>query len=1241
MQYRDILGVLAMMLVIGALDTVRAGETDKGAILANKFDEKCFDTIRDSMPPQDKPDESARLKAAESYGKLPLSFIRNDGQVDDRVRYYEKGAGHATYFTKRGVCLSLVGGGTSAPPISEQVDSSQANAAGRLDQDVSVQSASLNQQGRDEDTIRGAKGKKSEIRNPQSEIVHFMPLGMEKDVEIVAGDEQPGTVNYFIGNDPKKWKTNVPAYESVVYKGVYDGIDMKFYGNNRQMEYDIIVQPGASPSRVQLSYEGIEGLTVAENGDLEIKLKEGKIIQKKPYVYQEIDGKRIEINGKFRVQTQNPKSEIQHPKFIYGFTVASYDKRYPLVIDPVLVYSTYLGGSADEDSEGIAVDAAGNVYVTGETDSFNFPTASPYDGSFNGDGDAFVTKLNASGSGLVYSTYLGGSGEDLSAGIAVDAAGNAYVTGDTKSFDFPMSSPYDGSPNGYGDAFVTKLDASGSSLVYSTYLGGSGEDGGDSIAVDAAGSAYVTGGTSSFDFPTSSPYDGSFNGDGDAFVTKLNASGSGLVYSTYLGGSGDEYGDSIAVDATGNAYVTGDTESLNFPTASPYDGSFNGDGDVFVTKLNASGNGLVYSTYLGGSGDDGVAGIAVDAAGNAYVTGDTESLNFPMAAPYDGSLSGYADAFVTKLNASGSGLVYSTYLGGSDGEGGDGIAVDAEGSIYVTGATGSFDFPTASPYDGSFNGDADVFVTKLNASGSSLVYSTYLGGSGDESAYSLALDAAGNVYVCGETDSFDFSTASPYDGSYNGEFDAFVCKFGSTIPTPTPTPTPTPEPTPSPTPSPTPIKACYAFEEGSGTIAGDSSGNGNDGTVSGATWTTGKDGGGLSFNGVNNYVSIPLFNNSEVTVSAWFHKNAHDTTRNDAIFSGFRSGANRQNREGFELRFPASAPDTLEFMLVTQDGGGARTNRIIRRTLLNSVGNWYHAVGTYNQTTGQQKLYVNGELVRTFTHPAGNTVVPLSFYPDMRIGHSRINHGYFNGVIDDVRLYNYALNDQEIKSLYNAFTDDLQARYALDEGAGTIAGDSSGNGNHGEVSGGAAWTTGQTGNGLGFDGVDDSVTIPRINNDEVSVCAWFYKNANDTAQNDAIFGGFRNSSDVQRREGFALRFPPGNPDTLQFLLVTQDGSGTRIMRTAQRNLINSVGSWHHVTGTYNKTTGEQKLYVDGALVNTQMHSAGNTIVPLNTYDVMGIGHLRVNGGHFNGVLDDIRLYRRALTDQEALDIYNN
>ncbi|MCC6326719.1 MAG: hypothetical protein DCC43_04895 [Candidatus Brocadia sp.] len=365
------------------------------------------------------------------------------------------------------------------------------------------------------------------------------------------------------------------------------------------------------------------------------------------------------------------------------------------------------------------------------------------------------------------------------------------------------------------------------------------------------------------------------------------------------------------------------------------------------------------------------------------------------------------------------------------------------------------------------------------------------------------------------------------------------------------------------------------------------------------------------------------------------------TTRNVAIFSGFRSNSNLQLREGFELRFPAGAPDTLEFVLVTQDRSGNRTTRTTRRNLLTSIGSWYHAVGIYNKTTGQQTLYVNGELVHTQTHPVGNTVVPMIYYPDMRIGHSRVNNGYFNGVIDDVRLYNRPLSDWEIRTLYHAFTGDLQVHYALDEGSGTIAGDSSGNGNHGAINGGAIWTGAPIANGLRFDGVDDHVTVPRINNDEISVTAWCYKNANDTTRNDAIFSGFRNSSNAQLREGFELRFPSGNPNTLQFVVVTQDGSGTRIMQMAQGNLGNSVGSWYHVTGTYNKTTGEQKLYVNGQLVNTQTHPAGNTVVPLTAYTDMRIGHSRVNAGYFNGILDDVRLYRRALSDQEVLDIFNN
>ena len=435
------------------------------------------------------------------------------------------------------------------------------------------------------------------------------------------------------------------------------------------------------------------------------------------------------------------------------------------------------------------------------------------------------------------------------------------------------------------------------------------------------------------------------------------------------------------------------------------------------------------------------------------------------------------------------------------------------------------------------------------------------------------------------------------------------------------------------------LEAHYTLDEGTGNIAHDSSGNGNDGTINGATWASGKSGSGLGFDGINDYVSIPLLNNDVVSVSAWFNKNAKDTTNADAIFGAYRSNSNVQLREGFDVRFYQTTPDTLQFILVTRDGGGVRTQRTARRNLLNSVGNWYHAAGTYNKTTGEQKLYVNGQLVHTVLHPAGNTVVPMTYYPDMRIGHSRVNNGYFNGAIDDVRLFNRPLSDTEVKTLYNAYASDLQAQYALNEGIGTIANDTSGSGNHGSISG-AAWTTGKSGGGLSFDGADDYVSIPRINNDEVSACAWFYKNANDTTRNDAIVGGFRSNSSLQLREGFDVRFPSSAPDTVECVLITQDGSGTRSTRTVRRNLGSSVGSWYHVACTYNKTTGSQRLYVNGLPVHTLTHPAGNTIVPLTFYSDMRIGYSRANTGYFNGILDDVRLYRRALTDQEVLDIYN-
>ena len=645
--------------------------------------------------------ESTKVKLQETYGKPPLSFIQNNGQIDEKVKFYEKGNGHATFFTKEGVYLSLHKGAEVNKSVMEQGNRVAVNDRG--------------------------EGVSSD-NDAQPAIIKLKPIGANKDPEIIAENKQEGKVNYFIGNDPNKWKTNIPTYQAVVYKEIYKGVDMKFYGNNQQMEYDIIVKPGADPKMVKFSYEGVEGLKVTQEGDLEITLHsssplvgegngEGaKLIQKKPYIYQEIDGKRVEVDGEFKILNLTPDPRSLNPIFSYGFQVASYNKSYPLVMDPVLAYSTYLGGRYGDNGYGIAVDTSGNAYITGWTSSADFPTSSPIQGSKAGNEDAFVAKINSSGTALIYSTYLGGSGGDWGNDIAVDTSGNAYLTGRTDSTTFPTASAIQGSYAGGGDAFVTKINSSGTALVYSTYLGGSGGDWGNDIAVDTSGNAYITGGTVSTNFPTVSAIQGSYVGNYDAFATKINSSGTALIYSTYLGGSGEDVGFGIAIDTSRNAYITGYTASTNFPTASAIQGSNAGGSDVFVTKINEPGSSLVYSTYLGGSSSDGGyrIGIAVDPSGNAYITGLTYSTNFPMVSPIQGANAGSYDAFVAKINSSGTALVYSTYMGGSNQDEGFRIAVDPLGNAYITGRTYSTDFPLASPIYGSNAGSWDALVTKIS-----------------------------------------------------------------------------------------------------------------------------------------------------------------------------------------------------------------------------------------------------------------------------------------------------------------------------------------------------------------------------------------------------------------------------------------------------------------------------------------------------------------------------------------------
>jgi hypothetical protein len=723
--------------------------------------------------------------AQEAYGKLPLSFEANQGQSDSRVKFLSRGSGYSLFLTGNEAVLALKQPGKKASHGPH------------------LQPASL-------PTRRPESGSEAVLR--------MRLVGANATAPVTGLEKLRGSSNYFIGNDPSKWRTNVPNYAKVKYTNVYPGVDLVYYGNQRQLEFDLVVQPGADPKAVRLDFRAAlngkhAALRINNKGDLVVGTKGEEVIFHKPLVYQ----------APTNDETRAADKELIDGKFVLTgthqvrFQIAAYDRSRPLVIDPTLAYSTYLGGSGldgGDISGGIAVDGSGNAYVTGFTTSTNFPTTpgafqttclSCTPGTGFG-GAAFISKLNAAGSALLYSTYLGGSGgAGGGGGIAVDAAGNAYVTGSTNSGDFPTTPGAFQTTFGGGslDGFVTKLNAAGSTLLYSTYLGGSGQDEGhNGIVVDASGNAYVTGRTFSSDFPiTPGAFQTTSGGGSDAFVSKLNAAGSALLYSTYLGGSNWESSEGIAIDASGNAYVTGVTFSSNFPTTpgafqttSGGGGSRFGFEDAFVSKLNAAGSALLYSTYLGGSSFDESFGIAVDGSGNAYVTGDTGSSNFPTTpgafrTTFGG---GDFDAFVSKLNAAGSALLYSTYLGGSVVESGLGIAVDASGSAYVTGFTASSNFPTTpGAFQSTFGGGGDAFVSKLNAAGSALLYSTYLGRSDRDQGRGIAINASGNAYVRGFTASSNFpvtpgnfpvTPGAFQTTSGGGDGDAFVSKFSFGIP---------------------------------------------------------------------------------------------------------------------------------------------------------------------------------------------------------------------------------------------------------------------------------------------------------------------------------------------------------------------------------------------------------------------------------------------------------------------------
>jgi hypothetical protein len=637
------------------------------------------------------------------------------------------------------------------------------------------------------------------LRNAEARIVHMSFSSANSQANIFGTAEMQGKVNYLVGNDPAQWRTQLPTFASIKVEALYPGVDLVYYGNHGQLEYDFTVAPKADPSRISFHFDGADKLAVNAQGELLVSLGDAQLSQHRPLIYQLIRGARHEITGGYQLKDTN----------IVSFTIGPYDHDWPLIIDPVFSYATYFGGNAGDTGLAIKVDSDGSVYLAGETLSTQFPAAAagnPFQSQMHGgsvSGDAFVAKLDNTGLKLLYFTYLGGSADDGAYDLAIDTAGNTYITGFTVSADFPTKNALFSQINGTQDpnfhvypveAFVAELNTNGSALVYSTYLGGSASDVGSSIALDPLGYTYVAGYTFSTDFPLVNPLQRLLGGASDAFVAKFVPGGTSLVYSTYLGGVGTDQGEGIAVDAAGYAYVAGSTASADFPiTSSASQTNLNGPSgvkstvfDAFLTRIAPDGTALVYSTFLGGTNNEFGYRVAIDGSGNAYLAGTTQSADFlrtnsvNLPIGEDGTNALNFDAFLTKFDPTGA-VLYSAQFGGTDNDVAWGVAVDDTGRAFLVGITLSTNFPVVNPF-GLFraanSGAKDVFVVAFDTRAASVLYSGYLGGASDDFGYAITVDSEANAYISGMTLSSAFpTTAAPLQGTLMGSGDSFIVKI--------------------------------------------------------------------------------------------------------------------------------------------------------------------------------------------------------------------------------------------------------------------------------------------------------------------------------------------------------------------------------------------------------------------------------------------------------------------------------
>ncbi len=688
-------------------------------------------------------------KIAENYGKIPLHFEPNQGQTVESVKFYARGKGYGIFLQDKSATLFL-------QETKDQKPNSKSRTA-----------------------------------------ILQMNLVGANSAESAGQEELPGKTNYFIGNDASKWQSDVSNYGKVKFEKVYDGVDLVYYGNQRRLEYDFVVAPNADTNQIKLNFEGAKSVKLDEkSGDLLLETALGTIRQHKPFAYQQIDGERLEIAAVYKVQS--PKSKVQSPKSetsTISIALGDYDKSKELIIDPILAYSSFLGGDKNDYGTDIAVDADGNAYVTGYTLSVNFPvtpgalktTLLPIASTVYG-WDAFVSKINPTGTGLVYSTYLGtNSGSDIGYGIAVDSGGNAYITGTTDHASFPIVNAQQPTYGGNSDAFIAKLNPTGSALLFSTFYGGSFSDNGQRIRL-VNGDLYLTGSTTSSNFPTTTgvlkpaPCSGAgcATMGSDAFAAKFNTNGI-AQWATLLGGNNAEFGFDLALDANNNSYVVGYTLSNDFPaTAGAFQTTYGGGTDGFAAKINSSGTTLDYATYLGGGlQSDRIWSVDVDAGGNAYLAGQTENSSFPTTAgAFDTVWNNSADAFLTKLNPTGTGLVYSTFLGGTGADKAFAVKVAPNGEAFLGGETGSanLNFPLRNSLQGNLG---SMFLTRFNAAGSDIVFSSLLG---TGSVKSIALDATNNAYLTGEAHYLQ-TTAGAFQPTRTGSStipDGFVMKIGAT-----------------------------------------------------------------------------------------------------------------------------------------------------------------------------------------------------------------------------------------------------------------------------------------------------------------------------------------------------------------------------------------------------------------------------------------------------------------------------